>query len=230
MKVSMNRSKSLFFLILFGVGTGCGGTSVGNPQNGAVTLQSNPLAGPTAASLGKGRFDFATLGEGLMNTFFGIEKAWATVSSFSTFQICLDTVTFERLDGSAETQNGSSNIVLNPGLLTFSPTSTDPMVIGSLNLTADSVLKDVKLTVASVPQLCGTNYSVRFDSGTSGPVDLTQNVAFRFDFPVSGTTVTGSAQTLTLFLGQVVDGMVTLANAGNLNNSTIQTVNVGQAQ
>jgi hypothetical protein len=208
---------------------GCGGagTSVGNP---AMTLQTNPLAGPNAASNGARFLPLALLERGLVEGLLGIQTALAAVSPFTTFRICLNTLEFERLDGSKEEQNGSSNIPLNPGLLTFSPVSHDPMTLGTLLLTEGSVLKNVKFTIATVPELCGgANYAIRFNSGT-GDVDLTQNVAFRFDFPAEGLRITSESRGITLLLGAIVNGMVTLANAGNLNNSTVQTVNVGQAQ
>ena len=217
---------SLAVFVSLGWLLACGGTSVGNPQ---VTVRSNPLAGPNAASLGGHSFNLASLSEGLASAFFGIGNAWAAVSSFSKLEICFDTMTFDRTDGTTEVQNGSSNIVLNPGLMSFSPTSTGYMAIGSLNLTPGSLLKDVKLTVAVNPTVCnGAGYSVRFNSGVGADIDLTQNLAFRFDFPTSGDQVTGGQQTITLFLGAIVNGMVSLGSG--LNNSTIQTVNVGQAQ
>lgn len=199
--------------------TGCG--------RGGVTLQANPLAGPSAAKLLTPQQQFfANAYEGLMKGFLGVNNAVASVSSFTTFKMCVDTVTYETLSGEAK----SPTTPLQPGLISFSPTATTATSIAQIDIPKDTVLKNIKFTVANVPAVCsGADYSVLFNvSGTD--IKLTQNVAFRFDFGSSGYTISGADQNISLFLGNIVNGMVTLANTTGLTNDSIQTVNVGQAQ
>ena len=200
----------------------CGGTGIGNPL---VTIQTHPLAGPDAAMLPKVPWYMGRV-ENLLASLFGIQKAWAAVSTFNRFEICLSEITFELLAGGVD----SGDRTLSPGLLSFSPSSTEAMTIGGLNLTPGSTLKNVKFVIATKPEICsGANYAVLFNSPSSGGDRLiTQDVSFRFDFPSSGYVITGSPQTIDLLLGQIVNGMVALG--ATLDNSTIQTVNVGQAQ
>lgn len=204
---------SFAFLILMTALSGCGGTSVGNPIDGTVTLQTNQLAGPGAAYNRPQRiFEFL----------FGIQNAFAAVSPFNTFNICLSSVTFE-------SYNGFSNVPLNPGLLQFSPTSTVPMTLGTVGISSGSTLKNIKFVIATKPEICGgANYSVLFNSPASGgDRTATQDVAFRFDFSTPYLLLPGD-QTVTLFLGLIVDALYNLG--ATLSDTTIQAVNVGQAQ
>ena len=97
-------------------------------------------------------------------------------------------------------------------------------------MTPGTVLKNVKFAIATVPSFCqGANYAALYNSSASGgDILITQNVAFRFDFAAPGYNVTGGLQVIDLLLGQIVNGMFALGTG--LNNSTIQTINVGQAQ
>jgi hypothetical protein len=61
---------------------------------------------------------------------------------------------------------------------------------------------------------------VQFDVG-SGPINITQDTAFKFTF-ANPVTVTGAAQNLSLLFGSIVNSMVSLG--AGLNNSTIQSV------
>lgn len=200
--------------------TACGGTGIGNPQNGNVSLQTHQLAGADAA------LNSLSLPGSIVAALLGIRPAYGAVSSFNKFQVCLSSITFEQMSGQPE----QGDRVLSPGLVTFSPTNTSPMSIGSLYLTPGSTLKNVKFVIATVPELCqGANFAVLFNGPSSGgDISITQDVSFRFDFPGAGYTVSGDGQTIDLLLGDIVNGMVSLGSG--LNNSTIQTVNVGQAQ
>ena len=213
-----------FFSILAALLTACGGTGTGNPKtdtSGNLALQSAPLAGPNAA------FNLYQKLEDRLFSFFGLSSAFATVSSFSLFKACNDTLTFLDTNGSQITVNGSSTPSVGQGLLTFSPTGTTAMSIGSLNIPSGTVLSEIDITFAVVPTVCsGVAYAVQFDPG-SGPINITQNTAFKFKFN-SNYTITGNAQTVNLQFGTIVNAMVNLGTG--LNDSTIQTINVGQAQ
>lgn len=203
---------------------GCGNkgtTSLTTSSGGNVTVQTNPLAGVNAAALDRSPFLIASQ---LIQRVFFIHSAQAAVSAFTEFKLCVSEVVYELLSG----QSGASSTPLKPGLVTFSPSSTTAMTIGNLDISAGAVLKNIKFTIATVPSLCGgVNYSVRFNhDGLGAAKEITQDVSFRFDFGASGFTPSTSSP-ITLFLGGIVTGMV--AKGSNLDGSTIQTVNVGQA-
>jgi hypothetical protein len=203
---------------------GCGGgTGAGNPGN--VALQSAPLSGPNAAWQDRPTWLF----NGLMDTLLGSRPAFATVSSFTSFKMCNDTFVMTDTSGNTVPINGQASEA-GLGLLTFSPTSTSAMALVYANVAAGAQIQEIDITTAVKPDVCGgANYAVQFDPG-SGPISITQNTAFKFQFstPVTISGTTASPQTLTLLFGQIVNGMVSLGTG--LNNSTIQTVNVGSAR
>jgi hypothetical protein len=207
----------------------CGTTN--SASSGNVTIKSSPLAGANAASLMKNGVTFASvadgISQGLAQIFFGIQNAHAAVSSFTSFKACNDTFKFIDSDGNQLSISGSQNPSVGQGLLTFSPSSTDAMTIGSLDIPAGTVLSEIDITFAVAPTFCqGVSYAIQFDPGT-GPINITQNTEFKFKFG-SGKTITADAQSLNLLLGSIVTAMV--AKGTNLNDSTIQTINVGVAQ
>lgn len=205
----------------------CGGTGTGNPVTNNVLVQSNPLSGPGAALLSPRSAIFS--GYDLLAKLFQIQSAFASVSTFASFKVCNDTMKFIDINGNVISIDGASSVGVGTGLISFSPTSTTPMTIGSLKIEAGTAIKEIDITLATVPSVCqGANYAVQFDDGTHGPINITQNTAFKFMFPGSGVTVVNGLQTFTLLFGQIVNGMVSLG--AGLNNSSIQTVNVGQAQ
>ena len=202
-------------------GGGCGGTGTGNPP-GNVLLQSAPLAGPNAASIDHPGFWITELIERFL---LGISPAYAAVSNFTLFKLCNDTFVMTDVNGGTVTINGTASGA-GLGLLNFSPTATNPMGLTSLNIVAGTQIKEIDITTAVKPEICGgVNYAVLFDPG-SGNIPITQNTAFKFKF-ATPVTITGSSQLFSLLFGQIVNGMVSLGTG--LNNSTIQTVNVGQA-
>jgi hypothetical protein len=205
---------------------GCGTTPA--VSSGNVTLQTHQLAGSGAASL-QGSTKYAAMAGDLVQRLLGIQNVWAAVSSFATFKACNDTLKLLDDQGHQLTINGSQNPSIGQGLLTFDPASGAPMTLGALTIPAGTVLSEIDITFAVVPSVCGgANYAVEFDNGTGGGVrDITQNTAFKFTF-ASGRTITGSAETIDLRLGDIVNAMVAKGSA--LDNSTIQTINVGQAQ
>lgn len=196
--------------------------SCGKENAGNVTIQSAPLSGPNAASFGKAAY-FADL----MSTLMGIQEAWASVSSFSTFKACNDTLKFIDSNGNVVKINGAESAEVGKGLLTFSPSSTAAMTIGSLNIPTGTEIKEIDITFAAVPSVCGgATYAVQFDDGVNGAKDITQNTAFKFQF--STPKVIADGETLSLLFGSIVNQMVSLGSG--LNNSSIQGVSVGQAQ
>lgn len=206
------------------VSSGCGSSTAGSN-----TIYAAPLSGPNAASLSlQGRMLALAdslvnfLGEGLL----GLHPAVAGVPSFTSFKACNDTLVFINSKGEKLNINGSQNPSVGQGLLTFSSSGTDLMTIGSVNIPDGTVLSEVDITFAVKPSVCaGAVYAIQFDSGL-GPVNITQNTAFKFLFP-AGKTVAAN-DSVTLMFGQIVNGMVTKGAA--LDNSTIQTVNVGLAK
>ena len=208
--------------------TGCGKS----PVAGNVTLQSAPLAGPNAASIGsQSAYSVAsiadTIGSTLLGLLVGSHDAYAAaVASFSSFKICNDTLVMTDVNGNTVPINGSTNQA-GVGLLTFSSASTSSTVLGlPLNIASGTQIKEIDITSAVNTALCpGFPDAVAFDPGT-GAVHISQNTAFKFKY-ANPLTITGSSQNLNLLFGQIVNGMVSLGVS--LNNSTIQTVNVGQA-
>ncbi|MGK5084549.1 hypothetical protein WDW37_14740 [Bdellovibrionota bacterium FG-1] len=214
-----------------------GGTGTGNPGNIAssenLTLQSAPLAGSSAASIDRPHHwleSVLRIAEfGLEEVFFGARSAFATVSSFGKFNVCNDTLIF--LDGSGKqlSINGTTQPSVGRGLLSFSASSTQPMTIGNIAIPTGTIISEIDITFAVVPAVCaGANYAVEFDNGIGGGVhDITQNTAFKFNF-ASNYTITGKSQTITLLFGAIVSAM---AQKGvELDDNTIQTLNVGQAE
>jgi hypothetical protein len=220
-KAHIVASLILFAALACGIsacGADSGGTGSGNPGN--VALQYNPLSGSAAASLSPATFPFANWVDHL------IPFAVAAVSSFTTFKMCNDTMVLTDTSGNTVSVNGETSQA-GLGLLTFSPTSTTAQTLTTLSIATGVQIKEIKLTSAAKPSTCsGVTYAVQFDPG-SGPINITQNTSFTFTLSTP-LTISGSSQTLTLLLGQIVNGMVALGTG--LNNSTIQTVNVGQAR
>ncbi|MGK5084551.1 hypothetical protein WDW37_14750 [Bdellovibrionota bacterium FG-1] len=199
--------------------TGCGKAPIAAVTPiaaGKVSLLAAPLAGASAASLTSGLLEFL-LGE---------RVAYAAVSSFGALKICNDTLVLTDTHGNTVAVNGSTNQA-GLGLLSFSSASTSNTTLANLDVAAGTQIKEIDITSAISATLCpGFSYAVQFDPG-SGPINITQNTAFKFTFSTP-VTITGSAQNLTLLLGQIVNGMVALG--AGLSNSTIQTVSAGQAQ
>lgn len=196
--------------------------------SGNVTIQSNPLVGPSAASLGSPKFNLASLTQGLADSLFGIGSAWASVNPFTSFKACNDTLIFLDSNGNQLTVNGAAAPAGGAGLLTFSNSSSAPMQIASVDVPSGTTIAEVDITFATKPSVCnGANYAVQFDPG-SGPIDITQNTAFKFQFSGSGRAFDGTPATINLLFGTIVNAMI--AQGTNLNNSTIQTINVGQAE
>ena len=204
------------------IGGGCGGTGTGNPATANVVMQSAPLAGANAASLEHPGLWFIPL----MDVLLGVRSALAAVSPFTSFKLCNDTLVMKDAGGNTIAVDGSTQHQ-GLGLITFSPTADTPMTLASLSIAAGTQVKEIDITSAISTTLCpGFSDAVEFNPN-SGAIHISQNTAFKFIFatPVS---ITGTQQTLSLLLGQIVNGMVALG--AGLNNSTIQTVNVGQAK
>lgn len=218
------RSMVLIATVAVAMLTGCA------KQQGAVSLEAAPLAGPGAASLGSKKFSlFAMFSMESMGSLWAVKSARAGVAAFNQLKLCNDTLKFINDQGEQVTVNGSGDPSVGQGLLSFDGSSVNVSQIGSLDLPAGTVISEIDITFAVKPSVCqGVNYAVRFDDGINGIKDITQNTAFKFMFPAGGVQVTGEAQTLTLMFGDIVNGMVGLG--ASLDNSTIQTVNVGQAR
>lgn len=224
---SMKQIQSHLSLALVAVSalmtTACGKISDGN-----VTVQTAPLSGSGAASLGRSGSMLARLADGMMQDLskllLGVNEAFAAVSSFSTFKACNDTLIFLDGDGKKLTLNGTDAPTVGQGLLTFSPSSGMGIVLGSLNIPAKTTISEVDITFAVVPSVCGgATYAVQFDNGVgSGVINVTQNTAFKFKYPTP-ISISGD-QAITLKFGAIVNAMVALGSG--LNNSTIQTVAV----
>jgi hypothetical protein len=100
------------------------------------------------------------------------------------------------------------------------------MAIGTIAIPAGTIISEVDITFAVVPDVCGgASYAVQFDPG-SGPISITQNTAFKFKYAANKTVA--ATDTITLQFGDIVNAMVLKGTA--LNDSTIQTINVGQAK
>lgn len=182
-----------------------------------IPLESNPLAGANQA--------YSSHPLDLLQSLL-VPNAYAAVSSFTSFKVCVSEIVWELQSGTA---GSSSTAPLKPGLLDFSPTSTEAKSIGNLDLEPGAVLKNIKFTIATKPDLCGgADYAVAFSAAsTGGEKKVTQDMSFRFDFSGGAYTV-AEGQKITLLLGDIVNGMVSLG--ASLDNSSIQTVNVGQAK
>jgi hypothetical protein len=204
------------------VGCGGGGTGTGNPGN--ISLQSAPLSGPNAASLRYRSGWFARVledaGQGLMDILVGDRSAFAAVSSFATFKMCNDTLVMTDVNGKTVPVNGSTNQA-GLGVLTFSSTSTSPMLLTRIDVPANTQITEIDITSAVVPDVCsGFGDAVLFDPG-SGPIHISQNTAFKFKF-ATPLNISGSAQTLNVLFGSIVSQMVALGQG--LNNSNIQSI------
>ena len=194
--------------------TGCGQKATSS-QN--LNLKSAPLAGPSAAR-------FMPLQN--MMGWIGLPLAHAAVSSFSSFQLCNDTLVMTDSNGNTVKVNGKESEA-GVGLLTFSPAATTPMSIASLQVDSGVLIKEVKITSAVNPTLCGNaDFAVSF-TPLSSQIKITQNTEFKFTF-ASPLQVSGSSQDVTLLFGSIVNAMLSQAGTGaGLTNSTIQSVVVG---
>ncbi|MCM2279184.1 MAG: hypothetical protein NDJ89_13995 [Oligoflexia bacterium] len=220
MRILKSHAAPVLIFIQILAAAGCG-----KQESTGIPLQSNPLAGPDQAYFqALSQRLFARGSESLLRI-LGVEPAYAAVSSFNTLKMCVSEVVWELLSGS---QASSTAAPLKPGLLDFSPTDTTAKALGTLDVEPGTVLKNIKFTIATKPELCsGANYAVLFNSGATGERHVTQDISFRFDFPPGGYTVDDS-RAITLYLGNIVNGMVSLG--AGLDDSSIQTVSVGQAQ
>lgn len=230
----MNRKifnrRNLACLFALSALSACGGTGTGNP---VITIQSNPLAGPSSGAIEKRAPTYALLMDRLFRgfgEFLGVRPAQAAVSSFAVFRMCNDTMVFKDANGTVIPFSSTTSPEVGQGLLDFSPTSQNPMTIGSLAIPVGTEISEINITFAVVPSVCsGANYGVQFDNGVGGGLkNITQNTAFKFLFTAGNLQVTSSTQTITLLFGNIVDGMAALG--AGLDNTTIQTVNVGQAR
>jgi|GEM_PF-5556527 len=199
------------------------------PAAGNATIQSAALSPTSTASLSGPPSIFGYFADILTSRFMSFtlgERAAiaATVSTFKTFQLCNDTLVITDTNG-----NTVNPAKTGLGILNFSNSATTPTVLTSLNIAAGTQIKEIDITSAGNNPTCaamGAN-AVVFDPGT-GAINITQNTAFKFVY-ATPLTVTGSAQSLTLMFGAIVNGMV--AQGTGLNNSTIQNIAVaGVAQ
>ncbi len=196
-----------------------------------VTLQAAPLAGASAAAHSQPAvWSFAfvadALSSGLMTLLTGARTAFAAVSPFTSFKFCNDTLVMTDVAGNTVAINGSTQQA-GVGLLSFSSASTSATSIASLDIAAGTQIKEIHVTSAISTTLCpGFADAVEFDPG-AGAIHIAQNTQFKFVY-ATPLTIDGSAQTINLMFGQIVDGMVALG--AGLNDSTIQNVNVGQVQ
>ena len=219
---SLKLKSAMALLVLSAAISGCGKedtTALGVP------LQSNPLAGPSQAFYKNSSTYYANIAGNFLQNILGIQTAHASVSTFNTFKICVSEVVWELAAGTA---GNSATTPLKPGLLDFSPTAIDAMTIGYLDIAAGTALKNIKFTVANKPDICGgADYAVFFNSNSSGgDKKVTQDMSFKFDFESASYNVE-NGKAITVYLGDIVNGMAALGTG--LNNETIQTVNVGQA-
>lgn len=204
-------------------------SACGQPATGSgnVSITSNALAGPSAASIyrsDKSLFAlFDRVGGLFSSALLGIRTAYAAVTPFTSFKACNNTLILRDQNGDPISINGSTSLEAGRGLLDFSPTSTAPMTLGSLSIPTGTQISRIDITFAATPSICGgASYAVQFDAG-GGPIDITQNTAFRFDFASPKTIAEVDA--VNLKFGNIVDAMAALG--GGLNNSTIQNVAIG---
>ncbi len=229
---SLSRSITALIAVVVAVTAASLLTGCGKPLDGNVTIQSWQLGGSGAASL-KQKSLFASLSKGFLDDLIapllGIKEAFAAVSSFSVFSACNDTLKFVDSNGNQISINGNANPSVGQGLLSFSSASSLPMTIGAITIPSGTAIKEIDITFAVVPSVCsGANYAVQFDNGIGGgTINISQNTAFKFQF-ASPLTVSETPQTISLLFGNIVNDMVSKGNT--LNNSTIQSVAVGQAQ
>ena len=200
-------------------------------SSGNATLQYAPLSGANAASLSQPGLRFASIldsaSSGLMALILGNQNAFAAVSSFTSFKICNDTLVITDVKGNTVPVNGSANQA-GLGLLTFNSLATTPTALTSINIAANTQIKEIDITSAVNPSIC-PNFSdaVLFDPG-NGAIHISQNTAFKFKYSTP-LTIDGSAQNLTLLFGSIVTAMA--AQGAGLNNSSIQsTAAAGTAQ
>jgi len=205
-------SKSPFRLVLLMflmMSVGCAKSTTSG-----VSLKINPVAGPSAASL------YSPMK--IFSKFMGMTDAFASVSSFTSFKICNDTLVIKDVSGNTVLINGKE-AETGVGLITVSPTTTTATTLTTFDLPKDTQIKEVYITSAVAPSVCsGANYAVEFDP-TSAPISITQNTQFKFTF-ATPMVVTGEAQDLTVLFGAIIDSMVALGTG--LNDSSIQTIAV----
>jgi hypothetical protein len=160
------------------------------------------------------------VGSGLINVFLGVRDAFATVPAFSSFKICNDTLVISDVNGNTVPINGSTNQA-GLGVLTFNSSATGPTALTSINLPANTQIKEIDITSAVKSSLC-PNFSdaVLFDPG-SGAIHIVQNTAFKFKYSTP-LVISGSDQNLTVQFGAIVSAMV--AQGSGLNDSTIQAI------
>lgn len=190
---------------------GCSKNSAVVP--GPVALKVNPVAGPSAAINSPLDHLFSIL---------GFQSAHAAVSTFAAFTLCNDTFIIKDVAGNPVKINGSATGT-GIGLISVSPTATTALSVASFDIAAGTQVKEIYITSAVNPTLCGgAAYAVRFNPG-SGNIDITQNTQFKFTYanPVS---ITGGAQELTVLFGSIINAMVGQGNG--LTNSSIQTIAV----
>jgi hypothetical protein len=221
---NLNLVSPLFLMFTFST-LGFAMSACGKTPAGGVALQYAPLSGSSAASLSRPGFRFVSvldsMSSGLMALLLGDHDAFAaTVSPFTSFKLCNDTLVITDVNGNTVPVNGAANQA-GLGVLTFTSSATTPTTLTTLNLPANTQIKEIDITSAVNTTIC-PNFSdaVLFDPGT-GAIHISQNTAFKFKY-ATPMTISGSAQNLTLLFGSIVTAMV--AQGAGLNSSNIQTI------
>lgn len=185
------RDLSIFAVVLAALTTGCA------RKTGDVTVQSSAFSTSGAALLGRSGAPFPLKGTMAVNP----------TTTVTDFKICVRKVKLENEDDEVEKMDDQDEIEFKPGLIDL--TSGAAKSWGTMNVPVGFKLKKIKIKVKKDQELCGVDYSIKFNSATTD-----QDVEFKWKFEPPVELDAGNK--LSLALATVVATLRQAGDAGTL--------------
>jgi hypothetical protein len=130
------------------------------------------------------------------------------LTSGASFKLCVRSIKFEAEDGELQEKEGSSEITFRVGLLDLTQNDVQQIVWGKLDeIPTGYKLKKIKIKIHKDEALCGTNYSVKYDT-----YEFDKDIEFTFKFTTAMDLEDGSK--VKLKLAQLVSTIATNAPSG----------------
>lgn len=138
-----------------------------------------------------------------------IVAAVSPTTTVTDFKICVRKVKLENEDGKTEQKDDQDEIEFKPGLIDL--TAGTAKSWGTMNVPVGFKLKKIKIKVKKDKDLCGVDYSIKFNSATTD-----QDVEFKWKFEPAIDLDAGNK--LSLALATVVSALRQAGDAGTLSS------------
>lgn len=183
--------------------SGCGKTKSGDVsvESGAFSTSGNALIARESLSENSELFSFLSPSDPVL--------ALAPTTAVTDFKICVKKVKLENEDGGVEKKDDQEEIEFKPGLIDLSSGAAKSW--GAMNIPVGFKLKKIKIKVQKDKDLCGVDYSIKFNDQTT-----TEDVEFKWKFEPAIELEAGNA--LTLAISSVVSALRSAGDAGTLAN------------